>query len=516
MKACAVYARVSTDMQGESLENQVEYAKEYVERLGPGFQLDENCVYTDFDQSGYYTRFVQRPAIQKALEDAKSRRYDVIVFKEISRISRDQAEHIEIVSRFTTQGIRVIAINDNLDSERPETLDLLGIHSVMSEMESKRISSRVSSGKKSLARRGLWVGEAPIGYLVDPETKHLMVDHVRAHIPVTIFRLFVYEGYGALKIAAYLNERGFLTKNGRLWSRVTVTRVLHNRAYVGDLVYGKTRNVLKRIYDETGYTKKKGRNQIPTKDWVVVEGTHPALVNRDTFKLAERRLQGRTSKNPRKARHPLTGILNCGRCGTGMVCQQQRYQGHVYRYYTCGGAFRFGRSYCDQPNIKAEPFEQQLFELLIRCLQVYKNTTIHLKEGDSQDGSVVARTKQVTRELAKARLGLERLLAEPDVSLATYNRLKASYLDTIRTLEDQLNSMKSEESTNTSQVRPSACRTGADFIHYLQSTFHTTSDGQGEREQELAELRRLFHGFIARIDVLDHAVTNITLKYQVD
>ena len=315
MKTCAVYARVSTDMQGESLQNQVEYAREYIRRLGEDFLLLEECVYTDFDQSGYYTRFLQRPAIQKALLDAKGRKYDVIVFKEISRISRDQAEHVEIVSRFTQYGVRIIAINDNLDSDRPETLDLLGIHSVMSEMESKRISSRVSAGRKSLARRGLWIGEAPIGYLVNRETRCLEIDSQFCEIPQIIFRMFTEEKYGTFKIAEYLNSKDLYTKNGRPWSRVTVNRILRNQAYVGDLVYGKTRNTLKRIFDESGYSKIQTRNAIARDDWVVVNGTHEALIERDTFETAQAILETRSRQNPRRSRHPLTGSLKCGRCG---------------------------------------------------------------------------------------------------------------------------------------------------------------------------------------------------------
>ncbi|MCL6452025.1 MAG: recombinase family protein [Alicyclobacillus sp.] len=498
-QTCAVYARVSTDMQGESLANQVDYAKEYVRRLGDEFHLDEACIYTDFDQSGYYTRFLQRPAVQQALQDARDGRYDVIVMKEISRISRDQAEHIEIVSRFAQCGVRVIAINDNLDSDRPETLDLLGIHSVMSEMESKRISTRVSSGKKSLARRGLWVGEPPIGYRLNPDTRRLEIDPLWADIPRTIFRLFTVEGYGTLKIAAHLNANGLLTKNGNLWSRVTVNRVLRNPAYAGDLVYGRTRNTLKRVFDESGYSKVRGRNGLPADEWVVVRDAHPALVSREVFASAEALLVERAKHNPRRTRHPLTGILRCGRCGSGMLCQTHRSRGTAYRYYVCSRAFRFGRDQCDQPNLRAEDTERVVWQFLLERLQPLCCAVAQVR--------VVGRAtraqpiRQLEQTLRKAQLGLQRLLVETDLPGDTFEQLKASYVKAIEQAQSQLQTLQASGGTAGSLP---ADVTVAEWLADVERTSRGHPD----------EVRRIFRGLLTAVVVDGHEVTEIQSRYR--
>ncbi|QQE79624.1 recombinase family protein [Alicyclobacillus sp. SO9] len=500
MRRCAVYARVSTDMQGESLDNQVDYAREYIRRLGADYHLEEDCVYSDSDQSGYYTRFLQRPAIQRAMQEAKAQRFDVIVFKEISRISRDQAEHVEIVSRFTQYGIRVIAINDNLDSNRPETLDLLGIHSVMSEMESKRISSRVSSGKKSLARRGFWTGEAPIGYAVNPETKRLIIDDSFASIPKLIFQLFTKERYGTFRIAEYLNDRGLLTKNGRFWSRVTVNRVLKNPAYRGDMVYGRTRNTLKRVFDDNGYTKIQSRQQLPEEDWVVIQDAHPAIVDVETFSLAQSIMAGRSRQNPRRAKHPLTGILKCGKCGAGMVCQVQRNKGATYRYYSCSRAFRFGRSSCSQPNVNADKLEEGLRTHLIEELRCYAQTQVFVTpkkyESDTQN-----RMRQLNRHLAKTLLGLERLLADPEIPTHTMNRVKRSYIDAIQKFELEQQELRRQFSTH--EEHRARTMKIQDYLEYLMHLDWT----------DLTVSRRFFHTLIQEIVINDLTVTDIELKY---
>ncbi|KPV45717.1 hypothetical protein AN477_00520 [Alicyclobacillus ferrooxydans] len=489
-------------MQGESLENQVDYALEYIRRLGLDYQIEESCIYTDFDQSGYYTRFLQRPAIERALHDARERRYDVIVFKEISRISRDQAEHIEIVSRFTQYGVRMIAINDNLDSSRPETLDLLGIHSVMAELESKRISSRVSSGKKSLARRGQWTGEAPIGYVVNKETKSLEEDMTKSEIPRLIFRLYTEEGYGTLRIAAYLNERALFTKNGKPWSRVTVHRVLCNPAYRGDLVYGRTRNQLKRKFDESGYTKSHGREKIPQQDWIVVSGAHPALIDDKTFQKAQSILAGRSHNNPRRSRHPLTGILTCGRCGAGLICQMQRHDTKEYRYYSCSRKFRFGKNACTQPNVNADEIEALLSQWLFRQLSQLSAQRFSVQQKKLSNKSSTKRIAELERALERAQTGLTRLLMDTSLSEDTVERLKLNYVKLIESLEEQIQAVKTQMTR--SVVKAPSMVSGDDYLNQMKwQTVHRDRD----------RFRQVVHGLVQSVTVDGMKVKEIALRY---
>ena len=444
---CAIYARVSTDKQGESLENQVAYATEYIHRLGSRYEVSDSLLYTDFDQSGYYTRFVDRPAMQRALTDARNGCFDVIVFKEISRISRDQAEHVEIVSRFGAAKVRVIAINDNLDTDRSETLDLLGIHSVMAEMESKRISSRVSSGKKALARRGVWVGEAPIGYLVNRETRLLVIDERYAHTVQTIFRLFTEEAAGLLRVAAHLNEHGILTRRHNPWSRITVSHVLRNPAYMGDLVYGKTRNVLKRIYGDTGYRKMKGRQEIPETDWIRVKDVHPALVSRETFQCAQTLLANRKVHSgmggvkapiPRGS-NPLHGMLFCAYCDSRLMRQTRRAGNRTYAYYVCSKAFHQGRRACLQHNLSATMLEQVLAGYLQRLIPVdVQNKICRIRllrsTGSSRPQSKIA----IEHALCQAETALADVLVQADLSERAQASVKASLCGRISALEAKL------------------------------------------------------------------------------
>lgn len=502
---CAVYARVSTDKQGDSLENQIEYAKEYIRRLGDNYFLNDAFVYQDFDQSGYYTRFVDREAIQRALNDAAEKKFQVIVFKEISRISRDQAEHIELVTRFTQNGVRVIAINDNVDSARSETLDLLGIHSVMAEMESKRISSRVSAGNKSMARRGLWVGEPPIGYKVS-ENRALIIDEEYAEIPKLIFALYVNAGYGTFKIAEHLNQNHLMTKNGNLWSRTTVNRVLNNRAYIGDLVYGKTRNTLKRVYDDGGYRKMQGRSKIPEAEWVVLHNTHPALISNELFEQAQTMIRARSKQNPRRTRHPLTGILKCGRCGSGMVCQKRKFTNRSrvvveYRYYSCSNAFKYGRSICDQQNMNATSIEKVVKDLLLDKLSALNNKNVDVSIKKTEQNHVEKELRKLKKELERTRVALDRLLKDTDIPHDTYELLKMEYVQSLRALEVRINNLSANAMEEAMKQ---------DFQIRVANYFDQLSKLD---LKDVEKIRRLFHELISEVVVDGTSIKEIKLKY---
>lgn len=362
---CAIYARVSTDQQGDSLENQISQCQEYISRLGRQYDGADIILYRDEAVSGYYTSVFDRAEMKRAIQDARNHRFQLLVFKEVSRVGRDKQENPAIIGMFEQYGVRVVAINDNYDSLNKDniTFDIL---SVLSEQESKKISARVSSARKQKARRGQWGGEPPVGYQVNRETKKLEIDPEWKDIPILVFDLYVNKGLGTFKVAEYLNQKGFRTKNGNLWSRESVNKLLRNQAYIGHVVYGTRRNQLQREYDDSGkMTKKKVQQRIDKNEWQIVENAHEALIDRETFYSAQRILSSKShNRAPRRAYHPLTGILTCGKCNQGMICQKRSYNGKEYRYYICKTYHKFGREVCPQANVNADELERTVVSLI--------------------------------------------------------------------------------------------------------------------------------------------------------
>lgn len=365
IKRCAIYARVSTDQQSDSIDNQVSQAKEFISRLGNEFTTNDELVYIDESVSGYYTSVFDRHSMKNAMSDAKKGNFQVIVFKEISRVGRDKQENPAIIGMFEQYGIRVIAINDYYDSLKKDsiTFDIL---SVLAEQESKKISVRVSSAKRQKAKRGQWNGENPLGYKVDKLTQKLVIDEDKKEIPELIFDSYVNKGMGTFRIAQYLNNKGLFTKNNKLWSRKTVQDILVNQVYIGKIVYGVRKNELKREYDDVGkMTKKKMQSKTDKKDWVIIDGAHEPIIDKTLFYKAQKILLDRGhNRKPKRIEHPLTGLLICGKCNKGMVCQKRSNKNKDYRYYICKTYHKYGRNMCSQANINAYEIESYILQVL--------------------------------------------------------------------------------------------------------------------------------------------------------
>lgn len=438
---CAIYARVSTDQQGDSIDNQVSQCEEYIHRLGEQYDVSDIIIYRDEAVSGYYTSVFDRQEMRQAIQDAREHRFKLLVFKEVSRVGRDKQENPAIIGMFEQYGVRVVAINDNYDSLNKDniTFDIL---SVLSEQESKKISSRVSSARKQKARRGQWGGEPPIGYVVNRETKRLEMDPAARHIPALIFELYVHHGLGTFKVAQELNRRGMRTKNGNDWTRESVNKILRNQAYIGNVVYGTRRNQLKRQYDDSGkMSKRKVQIRTHPSEWQIMEEAHEAIVDPAIFQAAQQILERKSkSVSPRRAYHPLTGLLYCGRCQQRMVCQKRASGGNTYRYYVCSTAHKYGRESCSQPNIPADTLEMTVLDAIRSQLSQIKNEQFDIIIDRSRDKArlqqelVMKQTQRNKRNKDQLDLFRQRDLFEPH----TYTQQMLALKDQLEQLEEDI------------------------------------------------------------------------------
>lgn len=392
----AIYARASTDKQGDTIEHQVQMIEEYAKRMNMKISFNNNYIYEDEAESGYKTTLLQRPKMKKLLKDIDSGFVDIVFFKGISRFARDSGEAIVTAKRLTQKGVRVISIEENYDSSKDDPV-MFQIYAVMAEQESRKTSIRVSLGNKQKARNGLWTGSTtPIGYIkvkdiLDNDTKNevllsgkhpqsLYPDPKTKEIVQKIFDLFVNEGFGRKKITSWLNLNGFRTNRGNFFNDTKLKEILANEVYIGNIVYGKTRNEYVEVEGEN--RKKVKIIEIDKKDWAICENAHEPIVEKEVFMKAQAIIKSRegkynVSKRYNAAKHPLTGLLKCGKCGAPMICQKRTNKKadgtkKEYRYYTCSSAHRHGRALCDQKNVNAEDLEEYIHSVISMQLKELK------------------------------------------------------------------------------------------------------------------------------------------------
>lgn len=298
---------------------------------------------------GYSGVLFDRPAFQEMMRMIEQGEANCVIVKDLSRLGREYIETGRYMRRvFPAYGVRFIAINDNVDTENDAADDLtVSVKNIMNEAYCRDISVKTRSALDVKRRSGDFVGAFTIYGYVKTGDKHksLEFDEYAAGVVRDIFRKRL-EGFSASHIADELNRMGILSplaykrnhgmphaKGGYTdrkdckWSATTIIRILKDETYTGTLVQGK---------QTTPHFKLKEREDKPSSEWIRVEGTHEAIIQKHDFDLIQRlrRIDTRTSPKSDKV-YLFSGILICGCCGCRMTRKTNRYKDKEYHYYYC-------------------------------------------------------------------------------------------------------------------------------------------------------------------------------------
>ena len=173
---CAVYTRVSTDSGLEqdfnSLDNQREASEAYIKsQAHEGWKL----VRERYDDGGFSGGSMERPALQKLLDDVRARKIDVIVVYKVDRLTRSLADFAKLVELFDAHGVSFISVtqafNTTTSMGRLTLNMLLSFAQFEREITGERIRDKVAASK----RKGIWMGGAvPLGYRVEDRALHVV------------------------------------------------------------------------------------------------------------------------------------------------------------------------------------------------------------------------------------------------------------------------------------------------------------------------------------------------------
>ncbi len=293
MKA-AIYTRLSEEDRNKlnpnddsnSIQNQKTMLIQYA--LEQGWEVYD--IYSDDDYTGSDRR---RPQFNRLLEDAKARKFDIVLCKTQSRFTRE----LELVEKyihglFPIWGIRFVSIVDNADTANKGNKKSRQINGLVNEWYLEDMSDNIRSVLTNRRQNGFFIGAfAPYGYMKDPDAKgHLIPDPEAAPIVQEIFQLFA-QGYGKTAIARLLNDRGIpnpteykrlhglryqtqATHNSTLWKYFAISDLLVNQVYIGNMVQGKYGS----ISYKTKINKPRRKDQ-----WIIVEGTHEPIIDQELW-----------------------------------------------------------------------------------------------------------------------------------------------------------------------------------------------------------------------------------------
>ena len=301
------------------------------------------------------------------MDDVRDGKISCIIVKDMSRFGRDYIEasnYIETIFPFL--GVRFISVSDHFDTEaeynQNKALEI-ALKNLVNDMYAKDISKRVSVSRRLDMERGKFTGSnAPYGYKVDSGDvlRKYVIDRDAAAVVRQIFELAA-DGVTLREIAKALQEYrlalpGDYLKTGNLyveegaeakaWYPGTISNILKNQAYIGNMVQGKRRTSL---YDN------EARHATDENDWIVVENTHEAIVDKELFnkvravmykKVEESIFTSDRGKNLPIKEDIFAGILFCGNCGrriplASRILEKDGVLERQY-FYSCRYNYDFG------------------------------------------------------------------------------------------------------------------------------------------------------------------------------
>ncbi|HWL22692.1 MAG TPA: recombinase family protein [Ureibacillus sp.] len=435
---CAVYARVSTgfDSQKTSIPTQIKLFENFIKEKG--WELYK--VYTD-TKSG--SKSSNRNGIQDLIQDAKDKKFDIVLAKELSRISRNGGFSYEFKNVLIMNQIHFLTLDGAINTLDDNSMNF-GLYAWLSETEATRTSKRIKYSYETRAKDGRF-DEAPYGYTLIDGKLYIATDGT-AEIVKRIYNEYI-EGKSFDAIGRSLFNEDIPTpakvkgnKNaGEFWHGSTVRQILEREIYTGCLIAKKTSTI-------SPSTNKRTVNK--REDWIVRENTHEAIISKDDFELVQQLIKKRKRIRSQQSSHLFTGLLICENCGSGMHFKRDRY--------VCGHQNKHGKKAC---SVNFRPIEDKLKQAILNDLntlyfsKISKESTQKLLDQQlsklqmDTNNEVQQYEKDLTKLRMKKQKALDKLL-DDKIEQDVYDDLIATLNPKIEELVNKLNVLK-EDDNNT-------------------------------------------------------------------
>lgn len=343
-KITALYERLSRDDFGKdddqqresnSISNQKAMLEEFAARQG-----FTNIVH--FTDDGISGTCFDRPGFLAMMKEVEAGNVEYLCIKDMSRMGRDYLKVGQIMEILRQRGVRLIAINDGVDSARGDD-DFTPFRNIMNEYYARDTSRKIRSTFQSKGKSGKHLtGTVIYGYLWNEARDQWLVDPEAAEVVKRIFAMTI-DGYGPYQIASKLKEEKVLIPSAYLarhgegvnknktfkdvygWGSSTICNILEKREYLGHTINFKTRK----------HFKDKKSHYVPEDEWTIFENTHEAIIDQQTFDLVQK-IRGNVRRYPDGwgEAAPLTGLLYCADCG-GKMYVHRTNNGKRISQYTC-------------------------------------------------------------------------------------------------------------------------------------------------------------------------------------
>ncbi len=509
----AFYIRLSVEdnkNRGNSIEHQQMLLRNFV-AVNPEFQVVKT--YIDNGKTG--TNF-ERPAFQEMIQNIEAGKIQCVIVKDLSRLGRNYIDTgYYIQSYFPAYKVRFIALNENFDTEKEDSGNiLLPVLNMINESYALDTGKKIKEQATRDRKAGKFIGaRAPYGYKKSPDDCHkLIVDEETAPIVKQIFQ-WVLESVSLEKIALLLNEaniltpsfyerkRGIIRKESSLgqgyWSTFTIIHIIENETYTGDMVQGKSTKI--------------GNKQIKTdkKDWIIVKNTHEAIISKEIFKKAQQIRMQIDKKSKSKNKIPYTenilkGKIYCQYCGKNLNRGREitKTKGEIYFFY-CITNWRIKKGNCEGVRIN----EQKLFQDILSLFYEKRNLFLEKKHFLQQQIQSIQKNIALWKQQQSAleiqrnekRLYLQTLyesLIHKVITQSEYKELRENYQNEIENLLSEITCLEEIHQYNSQKI---------EHIFKLKEVFQS---------EQISEITKQFADkFIKRVEVSPNGAVDVIFYF---
>ena len=358
----AIYARYSSDLQSAaSIEDQIRLCRERATR--EGWQIVGS--YEDAATSG---ASLMRPGIQRLQQDARERRFDLVLSEALDRLSRNQADIASLYQNLAFTGVGITTLSEGRVDEMH-----IGLKGTMNALFLKDLAAKTHRGLRGRVEAGKSGGGNAYGYRVlrtlteDGELKRgdREINEEEAAVVQRIFRGYA-EGQSPNQIADTLNRQGVPGPRSGKWDKSTIhgnpkrgTGVLNNEIYIGRMIWNR------QSFVKDPQTGRRQARPNPESDWITTEVPDLRIIDQSLWEAVRARQEGRmlahTEREAWERRRPrflLTGLVKCGCCGGGFSTIGKDRFG-------CSNSRNKGKSVCNnRTGITRQYLEGRILSLL--------------------------------------------------------------------------------------------------------------------------------------------------------
>ena len=463
----AIYIRLSKEDdnlgESESIQNQKILLTKYVKEQG--YTLVD--IYID---DGYTGTNFNRPSFQRMLKDIENGKVNMVITKDLSRLSRDYIGTGEYVEKwFPAHNVRYVALTDNIDTFLDNSNnDIAPFKAILNDMYAKDLSKKIRTALHTMQSEGKWVGGCPpFGYKVDPDDKnHLVIDEVEAPIVKRIFDMFA-SGVRINKIRDTFNNENVptfsitrnrnFTRNGNngniygYWCNTTIKKILQNRLYTGDMIQNR-RSRLSYKYRKIICN--------PKENWIIVENTHEAIIDSETFNKVQIAMKERTK--PMKSTgvvHNFSGKVFCLECKRYM----RKKNSKLHEYLVCSNN-RDGYDDCiNKSSIRYDVLENIVLDAINKKIEkYYDEVSLSKIETKNKKSRFIDKIKslenqklEAIKKVSETRKYLKSLYEDKVNGIITaqqfkelvsdYNSNESIYNDQIKSIDNEIEFYKKKE-----------------------------------------------------------------------